>query len=326
MRVQRHASGSVSFNKQRGIWLYQWYDGPIHRSTRVGTKQEFPTKAAAWLLPRWGKEPIQALQSRPVELWLRDLPLSPKSKTHVRALMHALVEYAMWAGILEVNRDPISLVRNTGATQKTRKTRSLSVEEFHALLKELQEPFATMALVSVCLGLRISETLALRWSDVDWLGARFGVRRGIVNQQVADVKTQGSARTFNLSGELLERLKIWKQASEFSGSSDWIFASPYQIGRLPWCYTTVRRELGQASTAANIGHLGSHSFRHTYRSWLDAVGTPVAVQQKMMRHSDIRTTFNVYGDVVTDEMVTAGKKVAQMAFQANSVQTECEGS
>jgi integrase len=53
--------------------------------------------------------------------------------------------------------------------------------------------------------------------------------------------------------------------------------------------------------------------RHTYRSWLDAVGTPIAVQQKLMRHADIRTTMNVYGDVVTDEMTQAASKVARLA-------------
>jgi integrase len=76
---------------------------------------------------------------------------------------------------------------------------------------------------------------------------------------------------------------------------------------------------------AKIGHLGTRAFRHTYRSWLDAVGTPVAVQQKMMRHADIRTTFNIYGDVVTeggDEMTTASSKVAQLAFQISRAQTE----
>ena len=71
----------------------------------------------------------------------------------------------------------------------------------------------------------------------------------------------------------------------------------------------------RASKAAGIGHISSHAFRHTYRSWLDAVRTPIAVQQKMMRHTDIRTTMNVYGDVVTDEMSTAGLKVAELAFQ-----------
>jgi hypothetical protein len=42
----------------------------------------------------------------------------------------------------------------------------------------------------------------------------------------------------------------------------------------------------------------------------------------MMRHADIRTTFNIYGDVVTDEMTTAAAKVAQLAFHGNGAQTQ----
>jgi integrase len=240
--------------------------------------------------------------------------------------MHGLVEFAMWSGLLDISRNPISLVRNKGAMRKVRKARSLTAEQFHALLQELREPFATMALLSVCLGLRISEALALRWADVDWLGARLSVQRGIVNQIVDDVKTNGSARTFNLSSELLERLKDWKRHANSSESEDWIFASPIRLGRLPYSYTGVCVEIERAATAAKIGHLGTHTFRHTYRSWLDAVGTPVAVQQKMMRHTDIRTTMNIYGDVVTDEMTTAGIRVAQLAFQSDGAQAERKAS
>lgn len=40
--------------------------------------------------------------------------------------------------------------------------------------------------------------------------------------------------------------------------------------------------------------------RYTDRSWLEAVGTAIAVQ-KLMRHADIRTTMNLNGDVVTGE-------------------------
>lgn len=124
---------------------------------------------------------------------------------------------------------------------------------------------------------------------------------------------------------MLDRLKSWKLLSEFSGAGDWIFASPVKIGRLPYSYTGVWRELVRAAGVPGIGHIATHAFRHTYRSWLDAVGTPVAVQQKMMRHADIRTTFNIYGDVVTDEMTTPSDKVARLAFQRNGAQTERNG-
>ena len=89
--------------------------------------------------------------------------------------MHGLVEFAMWAGLLDISRNPISLVQNKGATRRVRKARSLTAEQFHTLLKELHEPFDTLALLSVCLGLRISEALALRWCDVDWFDARLSI-------------------------------------------------------------------------------------------------------------------------------------------------------
>jgi hypothetical protein len=48
--------------------------------------------------------------------------------------------------------------------------------------------------------------------------------------------------------------------------------------------------------------------RHSYRFWLDAVGTPMAVQQKLMRHALITITMNIYGDVVTNEWLRRTRK------------------
>jgi integrase len=149
---------------------------------------------------------------------------------------------------------------------------------------------------------------------VDWLDGKLRIERSIVEQNVDDVKTDGSRRSLTVASELLQRLQSWKQGTQFPADEDWIFASPVKIGRLPYSYTGVWRELQRAAVAAGIGKLGTHSFRHTYRSWLDAVGTPIAVQQKLMRHSDIRTTMNIYGDVVTDEMAQAQSKVVGLAL------------
>ena len=44
----------------------------------------------------------------------------------------------------------------------------------------------------------------------------------------------------------------------------------------------------------------------------------VAVQQKLMRHSDIRTTMNIYGDVVTDEMAKSHSKVVGLALSRSA--------
>jgi hypothetical protein len=41
------------------------------------------------------------------------------------------------------------------------------------------------------------------------------------------------------------------------------------------------------------------------------------VQQKLMRHADIRTTMNLYGDVVTDEMREWDSQYSNNAFACN---------
>jgi len=141
-----------------------------------------------------------------------------------------------------------------------------------------------MALLCVCFGLRISEALALKWGDVDWLNSRLRVERGIVCQVVDDVKTSESRRDLHIDNDMLDTLKLWKQTTQFSGSDDWMFASPVQLGRLPWSYDQVWRMYQKAGAKAGIGRLGTHSLRHTYRSWLDAVGTPLQGVQRNVAH------------------------------------------
>jgi hypothetical protein len=57
---------------------------------------------------------------------------------------------------------------------------------------------------------------------------------------------------------------------------------------------------------------------------LDAV--KIAVQQKIMRRKDIRTSMCVYVDFVTDEMSIVCLRVAELAFQSDGAQPERESS
>jgi len=283
---------------------------PKRKDTRGG----YETWLRVYILPKWADHQITELQARPVELWLDSLSLAPKSKVHIRGILNALWNFAMWKQDIPMQTNPISLVTVKGASKRIRKPRILTVDQFRLLLSHLREPFNTLALMCVCFGLRISEALALKWADVDWLNGTLRVERGIVQQIVDDVKTDDSRKTLTIANDLLDVLKGWKQKTQFSAPEDWIFASPVQVGRLPYSYTGVKQELQRAADAASLGHLRSHAFRHTYRTWLDSVGTPVGVQQRLMRHADIRTTMNIYGDAATPDMREAHGKIVGFAL------------
>jgi integrase len=282
--------------------------------TRYSTRRGYESWLKCHVVPRWGVHAITDVQPRNVELWLASLPLAPKSKAEVRASLGRLWDFAMWSGSVPVQRNPMSLVTVRGASKRLKQPRSLTAEQFQQFVTQLKEPFRTVAVLCVSLGLRISECLALKWSDVDWLNGALLVQRGIVIGRVDETKTEGSQRALTLAPEILSVLKAWKTSTQFGASGDWVFASPSQLGRLPWSYPWTWRKFQDAASAAGLEAFGTHTLRHSYRSWLDAVGTTIAVQQKLMRHADIRTTMNVYGTVVTDEMSTASGKVARLVF------------
>jgi integrase len=282
---------------------------------RLDTNRGYESWISVHILPRWGANLITDLQARPVEHWLDSLALAPKSKAHIRGMLGSLWKFAMWKQDVPLQVNPMSLVTVKDASKRLRQPRSLTVEQFRLLLSHLREPFGLMALVCTCFGLRISECLALKWCDVDWLNGLLRVERGIVEQNVDEVKTQESRKSLAIASDLLERFKLWKQSTDFPADNDWIFASPLKHGRLPYSYTGFWRELDRAGKECGVGHIGTHTFRHSFRMWIDAAGTTVGVQQKLMRHADIRTTMNIYGDAGPADMREAHSKIVRLALQ-----------
>ena len=56
-----------------------------------------------------------------MEQWLRDLPLAPKSKTHIRGLMHFVRKGAERWGVIEIGKNPVALVRVKDASKRLKR-------------------------------------------------------------------------------------------------------------------------------------------------------------------------------------------------------------
>ncbi len=280
---------------------------------RASTRRGYEAFLRNYILPKWQDADLTELQARPVELWIQSLALAPKSKVHVRGLLHTLWDYAMWRGDVPTERNPMELVQVKNASKRVRKPRTMTIEEFHRLSGVLTEPYRTMATVGVCLGLRWSELVGLKWQDIDWLNGELRLQRAVVKQITDEVKTVHSSKPIVLDPRVLALLKQHKQNSTFTEPGDWVFASPEKHGRLPRSYTSFWEKLGRACHDAGIVHVSPHSFRHSYRAWLDELGTPITVQQRAMRHGDIRVTMN-YGDAVGEGLREASAKVAAKAI------------
>ena len=65
---------------------------------------------------------ITDVMARPVELWLKSLELSPKTRVHLRGLLHKLWDYAMFCGDVPVERNPMELVTHQGSHEENTAT------------------------------------------------------------------------------------------------------------------------------------------------------------------------------------------------------------
>lgn len=293
---------------------------------RLKSQQNYRLLMDRHIQPKWGEKMLSDVRPYAVEVWLRELSYSPETKRHIKSMMYRLFELAMKQGWLEAQRNPMSLVRVKGRNRVIEKV-VLTPEQMLTVRENLEDPYLLMAELACYLGLRICEVLGLMWDDFDSEAKTLFIRRSAVDGIVADVKTEASRDVIPLSDDFISFLTRWQKIAPKS-EEGWMFPSvvtgrPYHAGIL------LRRHLHPLAAKVGVPRLGWHTFRHTFRSWLDAVGTAVGVQQKMMRHADVTTTMNVYGKGMMDSKLEAHTKLleyARVGFSGVAVEPALESS
>jgi integrase len=263
--------------------------------------------------PRWGESFLSRVKPALVQEWLRGILVAPKTKGHIKALMHRLFEKAMLWELLPVGRNPMDLVHVKGISKRAKKPIVLDPNQCWALISALPDPYRTMALVAICTGLRVGEILALRWSRVDFDHLTMMVKLSSVNGKVGRVKTECSEDELPLDPGFADLLLIWKaQCRQTAGN--WVFPS-HVTDRCFHASPIQQDYLRPAGRKLGLEGVGWHTFRHTYRSWLDDIGAPIGVQQKLMRHAQPSTTLT-YGNALMKSKRDANSKVVRMALRS----------
>ncbi len=278
--------------------------------TRYATRVSYLSYLKRYILPRWGTLTLGAVRPMDLEAWFKSLPLAPKTKAHIRSLMHVLFQCARRWEFTDAN--PIDLVRQGARRREI--PRVVTPAEFSALLAHLKEPYHTMVLVAGCLGLRASEVTGLQWQDIDWDALTVRIRRGVVHGREGDAKTEASEKPIPLDPDLAAEILKYRERSVYLQPTDFVFAG--DSGKPRWQETILTDHIKPAASAAEIqGKVGWHTFRHSYSTLLRALGADVKVQQELLRHADISTTLNVYTQAVSEQKREAASKVARVLLK-----------
>jgi integrase len=274
-----------------------------------------------WILPRWGKTPIDQIRTVAVEEWLRSIPRAKGTRSKIRNTMGTLYNHAIrWEF---TDRNPITgPVRGSGVRQSSKRERVpdlLEVEEFQRLQAELKIRERILVWLDMTSGLRRGELAGLRWEDVRFEDLTIMAQRSLVDQVVGAVKTEASKRPIPIDPHIAEDLLVWYRVSKFTRPEDYVFAtdSPRagkKRGKQPvWLAKLMSYYIQPAAKRVGITkRIGWHTFRHTYTTLLHANGEDVKVVQELLRHGSAKVTLDVYAQAVTPAKRKAQGKVVAM--------------
>jgi integrase len=133
-------------------------------SKAYSTQRTVETSLNVWITPKWGELRLTDVRTVEVESWLHALSLANATKAKLRNVMHVIFAHACRHELLQKN--PISLVRQSAKRKRTPDV--LDAEELKKLLAALQNPARALVFLTAATGLRVSEALGLKWSDVDF--------------------------------------------------------------------------------------------------------------------------------------------------------------
>jgi integrase len=289
-------------------WLEHWLEQIAARRVRPRTLESYRATVRRHIVPSIGAQRLAKLQPEQVEAMYGQMlasGLSPSSVLRTHRILSRALKVAMQRG--KITRNVGTLVDPPTPTRS--ESSPLTVDEARQVLYAARDVRnAARWTVALALGLRQSEALGLKWSDVDLERGTLTVRRGLhrVSGQglvFEEPKSARSRRTLALPAELVDGLRRHRKAQEqervIAGSEweghDFVFAQPN--GR-PLDRRSDWEHWRALLTAAGVRQVRLHDGRHTAATLLLTAGVHPRVVMELLGHSQMRTTTDVYSHVM----------------------------
>ena len=249
-----------------------------------------------------------------IQIWYNEANLPPSSLLTINRLIKSMFKIAKIDKIITTNPlDDITIKKPK--KQKTEKYNVFTSQEQKTFLEYLyqttpeQEPLKYLYILTLATGLRLGEVLALEKTDIRdgkvYINKnlqRVKDEKGKYHNKIITVKTQSSESSVPLIPKVKSMLpEILNTTGNLlfpdEKTNGYIFKNrPY-------------KRLRSLCKKLNLNVITFHGLRHSYATRLFEQGIQIKTVQKLMRHSDIKMTMNIYIHVMPDIVEDAINKL-----------------
>ena len=268
---------------------------------------------------------IEKLTSEEIQGYLNSL--KNYSNSYIKKIYEEFTrayKYAMRKRYIFIN--PMDDVIRTKSDKRDKIVRALTFEEQQELTKYLKdksindEPLRNVFLLQMYLGLRVSEALALRNSDIDLQHNFINISKTLTRDVAGNIimgsttKTYAGIRSIPIPPYLRPYIIEQMQIGENNPDKQLFYNNGYIR------HTSANYALKKILQALNIKNISTHSLRHTYGTRCIEAGMAPVVLQRLMGHKDISVTLNTYTSVFNEYKERELEKVNQYYMENDLIE------
>lgn len=284
------------------------------------------------ILPELGHLKIGQITTNRITMFLNDVsikkdketgkPLKPKQyykDSYVQAIYSSLFRIfnvAISNGWIKDNpcNNAIKPRKN-----RTAKKKPLEIEQIKDILNKTNEYTTYNAIIQfqIYTGMRIGETLALTWDDIDFKKREININKTVnfikTDFTVGPPKTENSYRTLGMNNAIYHLLKLTKKEQNVRKRE---LKNLYEDHNLVFSQVTgnyiyrteINNRLNTIKKGTDYEYITVHFLRHANATLLLNNGVDLKIVSAHLGHNDIKTTANIYADVLKSQQ----QKVAQI--------------
>jgi len=276
-----------------GIWIDEWLDVYAKKNVRPRTYDRYISLLDHAEIIRSIKL-TNLLPAHFQKLYNTLTDLSGTTKKHIHYCLSGCLKQAVINKLIYNN--PIQFVEAPKAT--TKEIETFTEEELDTVRKFANtEVHGLVVFIAINTGMRLSEILALSWTDIDLKKNTISINNTVhysisAGTHIGDPKNQYSKRTISIDKSLV--LKIKEHKLKYATQS-YLFMTAQGNNLTP--HTYLRWHFQKVKESEGIKK-GFHAFRHTHATELIAAGIPIPDVSRRLGHSRVSTTMDIYAHVL----------------------------